>query len=433
MSPRSLLLFAVILTALGRAEAADLPARSISSSKQFIIYCDDATLRGRVTGFAEEVKDQVLSLLGEGDRWKAPIIISLARAASPKSTPVTVRMFETPDGPSVQIEAQIGDDPKEIHLQKQIVRAVLLEIEYRDRAKVKGGETYVEAPRWLIEGALQIFGQRDLGVAPEVYQAMVQSNRLPPITDFLTLKDDDLGATARAMDAACAMCLVQLLVEQPNGRANLGRLVRHWPDLHDDPLRALARDFPGLATSANGLQKWWTLNVAHFSAADRYKGLTAADTDKAVQALLQFEVVTDKAGKKETFTLEQFPDFVKLPGNKAAMSTLHAAVIALSARANALYSPVLAEYERITALLTRGKTRGVAEMLDEVARYREGTLRRMSAIGDYLNWYEATQMGMRSDAFDSFLKAANEISEQEARIRRDDPIAKYLDQLQEEF
>ncbi len=122
-----------------------------------------------------------------------------------------------------------------------------------------------------------------------------------------------------------------------------------------------------------------------------------------------------------------------MPGSKAAMTNLHTAILALSARGNALYAPILADYEHITALLARGKIRGIAEQLDQVERYREGATRRMSEIADYLNWYEATKMGTRSDAFDSFLKAANEISEEEARIRRNDPIGKYLDQLQEEF
>ncbi len=433
MSPRFLLLFVVMLTMLSRLEAAELPARSVSSSKQFIVYCDDPALRSRVTGFAEEVKTELLALLGETDRWKMPVVISLVRAPAPSSVPVKFRLFDSPDGATVQIEAQIGDNPADIHLQKQIVRAVLLEIEYRERGAVKAGERYVEAPWWLIEGALQIFRERDFGVTPDLFQTMIATNKLPPIADFLALKDDDLGATARAMDAACAMCLVQLLMEQPGGRTNLGRLVRHWPDLHDDPVGALTKEFPGLGASANGLQKWWSVNVAHFSAADRYKGLSADATDQALAALLQFEIVADKAGKKRSFTIEQFAEFVKLPGSKAAMTNLHNSVIALSTRANALFRPILADYEHVSALLVRGKTRGVAERLDQVERYRESAIRRMSAIGDYLNWYEATQMGTRSDAFDSFLKTANEISAEDERLRRDNPIAKYLDQLQEEF
>ncbi len=433
MNSRCLLLFVAWCATWGRLANAELPARSVSSSKQFLVYCDDTHLRGRVTGFAEEVKSALLTLLGEPDRWKLPIVISLSRAPTPSAVPVQVRLFDSPDGATIQIEAKIGDRPADVHLQKQIVRAVLLEIEYRAVGSVKGGERYVEAPWWLIEGALQIFQQKDLGVTPDIFQAMVSTNKLPPIADLLVLNNDDLGATARAIDAAFAMCFVQLLIEQPNGRANLGRLLRRWPQMHDDPVAALAKDFPGLAASGNGLQKWWALNVAHFSATDRYRGLTAEATDRELAALLQFEVVADKAGGKKTFTIGQFPEFVKLPGNKAAMTSFHTAIVALSTRANGLFRPILHDYEKISSALIRGKTRRIAEQLEQVERYRENVIRRTAAIGDYLNWYEATQLGQRSDAFDSFLKAANEISAEDARIHREDPIAKYLDQLEAEF
>ena len=48
-----------------------------------------------------------------------------------------------------------------------------------------------------------------------------------------------------------------------------------------------------------------------------------------------------------------------------------------------------------------------------------------------LNWYEATQLGTRTNAFDSYLKAANEVSREE--MRRDDPIARYLNLLEKEY
>jgi hypothetical protein len=69
------------------------------------------------------------------------------------------------------------------------------------------------------------------------------------------------------------MALVQLLLEQSNGRANLGRLIRHWPTIGDDPLAALIKEFPAWTMGNSTLQKWWTLNLARFAAADRYQGL----------------------------------------------------------------------------------------------------------------------------------------------------------------
>ena len=60
------------LCAGAAAAPIDLKERSVSSSKQFIVYCTDVALRGRVASFAEELKGEWLQLLGETDHWKYP-------------------------------------------------------------------------------------------------------------------------------------------------------------------------------------------------------------------------------------------------------------------------------------------------------------------------------------------------------------------------
>jgi hypothetical protein len=229
------------------------------------------------------------------------------------------------------------------------------------------------------------------------------------------------------------MCLVELLLEQPNGRANMGRLLRRWPELHDDPVAALMKEFPGLGQDGGGLQKWWTLSVARFSASSRYRGLSAEQTDKELASVLEVEVVTGKKGEKKKFAVEDFAEFVKLPGSRPAMLATSGALVRLSTRANAIFRPVVAEYEKICGLLARRKTRGLAQRIANVERYRHAVLHRMAEVTDYLNWFEATQFGVRSDAFDGFLKAAAQLSADEAKARASGPVARYLDQLQEEF
>ena len=66
MNPRLLLLIAALAAAV-RTEAAppETGTRSVSRSRQFVIFCPDAALRGRVAGLVEEIKSDVLELLGE--------------------------------------------------------------------------------------------------------------------------------------------------------------------------------------------------------------------------------------------------------------------------------------------------------------------------------------------------------------------------------
>ena len=254
---------------------------------------------------------------------------------------------------------------------------------------------------------------------------------MPPIEQFLELRAEGLGATAEAIDAACAMGLVQSLIDQPDGRANLGRLVRRWPDSGGEPMAALKVDFPALAEGNASLQKWWTLSLARFAASDRYRGLTLEETDRQLTGLLDIEITIDKTGGKKTFAVADFAQFIKLPGARTALAARRQSIFTLGAQANPLMRPVLVEYDEIFALLARGKTAKLGARMKNIERYRATVLHRMDKIADYLNWYEATQMGTRTNAFDSYLKAANEVSRGDER--RDDRIARYLDLLEKEY
>jgi hypothetical protein len=433
MNVRQLLWAAFLVMAAARSPAAPEPGtRSISGNGQFIIYCPDAALRSRISSLVVEVKSDLLALLGEGtDRWKIPIVVVLGQAQAPGQTPVKFQMIATPDGSKIEIDAEIGNDPTAVNLRRQIVRGILLEIAWRDRPPIRAGQRYLEAPWWLVDGAVEILRRRDSGVDTELFRRLVENNKLPTIEQFLSLRGGDLGRTAEVLDAACAMALVQLLLEQSNGRANLGRLIRHWPTIGDDPLAALSKEFPGLAMGKSTLQKWWILNLARFAAAERYHGLTVAESEARLAPLLEIELVIDKAGTKKMFTVGEFDQFRKLPKARAAMAARQNAVVSLNAQANVLFRPVLSEYEEIFSLLARGRTRRIAERLAAVERYRATVLHRMGEIADYLNWYEATQLGTRSNAFDGYLKAVNVLSDEENR--RSDPVAQYLDRLQEEY
>ncbi len=434
MSGRHLLLVAALAVAAGRMDAAppDDSGRSVSRSRQCVIFCPDAALRWQVESLVEEMKADVYDLLGESsDRWKCPIIISLKPATGRVQPPVRFQMVATPDGPKIDIDAEIGADPAAVNLRRQIVRAVLLDIAYRARPPIRGGESYLEAPWWLVDGAIEIFRRRDLGVDSELFQRLIENNKMPPIEEFLTLRADGLGATAEAIDAACAMGLVQLLIEQPNGRANLARLVRRWPDTGHDPIAALKKDFPALAEGSASLQKWWTLNLARLAASDRYRGLSLVETDKQLAALLQLDIAVDKAGTKKTFSVGEFAQFMRLPGTGSVLAARRQALFALGAQGNALLRPVIAEYDEVFVLLVRGKTAKLSARIENAERYRATVLQRMDQIADYLNWYEATQTGERSHAFDSYLKAANEVSREESH--RFDPITRYLDSLEKEY
>ncbi len=427
MNLRALLPVVALLAVVTSSGAAE--PRQRTDSGQFTIYCENASLRRQVAGFAAQTRAEVIALLGESDTWKRPIVVTL-RLDSPVArtrSPVTVSMVQSPVGLKYEIMAYLGTEPTDINLQKHLIRAVLLEYMYRRGAPADG--TYVEPPWWLVEGTVELLRRKETGVEPRFFRTLIETNKLPPITSFLAQKPDELGPTALAVDRSLAMCLVQLLVEQPGGRDRLASLVRAWPESRDDSLAALGKEFPALA-GAPALQKWWTLNLARFAATDRVLGLGADETTRQITGLLTLEL-TQKDGTRQRYAIADFPTYLKLPGAKSALAARQAALVDLSIRANVLLRPVLAEYQECLGLLARGKTRGLEKRLARAAGLQQLVTNRATDIADYMNWFEATQMGSRSNTFDSYLRVADEIAEQ--LKKRNDPVSRYLDQLEGEL
>jgi hypothetical protein len=414
------------------ANGLDLRARSTSSSKQFVIYCEDAALRGRVAGFVEDVKQQTYELLNWLDRGqRIPIVVMIQKGES--KTPVSVRLLQTPEGPTIHVDARIGDNPADIHLQKHIIRAVMLDFLYRDRPALRPGEAYVEAPWWFVCGVIENQRRKDRGIDAGFYRRLVATNKLPPIEQFLDGRGLDLGATAAAFDSACALAFVDMLTGQPDGKNRLGALMRSWPDVHSDRVAAIIRMFPGMGEGAESIQKWWTLSLARFSASDRYLGLSAENTDRELAKLLEFSVIVDKKGKTERFAIGQYAQFIKLPGAKDALSRQRTAIVALSTRANAIFRPVLTGYDEIFTLLAKGKSRRIAERIHDVEVYRTTVLHRMSDIEDYLNWYEATQTGGSAKPFETYLSTAKQLESNTDKSSNSQAISDYLDLLDEQL
>lgn len=404
-----------------------LSHRTISASKQFLVFCADPAARSQVASYTEEIKTGVLQMLGEPDRWKQNILITLENApATGGQPPASLALYQNEAGFKIQIDLRLGTDPSQINLQRLLVRALLLEFAYRDQPQLLGaGKPFVEAPWWLVEGAMQLFLRRDIGLDTDLFKRIVNVNRLPPIGKFLAGQPSDFeGSAVETMDQACAMCLVQLLIDQPGGRASLASFVRHWPQGNGDSVAGLTREFSGLAQNEQSLQKWWTLNLARFSAADRYKGLNSAETETALSTALRLEIPGPGSAAPKPFALADYPAFLKLPASKDALGTSLNSLLSLSTQASALYRPVVAEYSEIVKLLGHGKTRGLKSRITKADQLRADLNQRMTKITDYLNWFEATQMSLRSGKFEGYLKAANELAEPPPR---QDPLSRYLD------
>jgi len=414
--------------ALFVSSAAALPDQSVSSSRQFTVVCEQRDARIRTTTYCEEIKSAFLNVLGMEDLWKFPIVVSIRNSPGPVRPAASVRMFEADVGLKIDVDINLAGDLSGVHLGQELLRALILEMAYREHGAMRQGAEYADAPSWLVEGMARYLETRDSGADASVYRSLIESNRLPSFADFLAETPAGMDSTSLDLYDACALSLVQLLIDLPDGRVRLASYIRALP-AGGDAASGLIRGFPMLGSSTDGLEKWWTLGIARLSASDRYEGLSAEETEQRLATALVLKMGNTGNGvDTKDFRLEDFKAFMKNPRRRSAIFQMNEKLVRLSTQANALFRPVIAEYQQVALDLLRGKTKDVPGRLEALSTYREMIATRMTEIGDYLNWFEATQMHTSSNSFDGYVKTANELSAPPAG--RDDAISRYMAALQ---
>lgn len=436
------LLFAVCACALaianphvGSVHAAQPgKARTTSASGQFVVYCEDTQLRGVVASFADDVKRDLADVFGGRDGARTPVVISLERAvAGHTGQPTTLSVSETPEGMKLQIDVRIGDDPAAVHLEKHLIRALLVERQYRAKGP-EAGKPWVEPAWWLVEGCIGVMRRKHTAVDADLFKRLLEMNRLASIEDLIQSEPPTPGGALELLERARATVFVEALLGLQGGAAYLERFVGEWPGASPDSAAALLKSFPALGGSLANAQKWWVLELARLSESDRYQGLSAEESEKALAEMLRFELPAAEGSGTEVLEIEQYRDMLKKPGSKAAFALKRAQVAALGIRIHAMYRPVVSDYEWALGQLAKGKTsERIAQRLEGARAYRVAVQTRLGDITDFMNWYEATQMGETPGAFSSFLKLARKDAKAHPKPVMADPIASYLDRLQDEF
>ncbi len=423
-------IFTLIMSILlaQRAMLAAPPERSVSPSRQFIVYGADAKLRGAVSDLAEATKTNILSLLQKPDGWKAPIVVNLqlAQANLPEMPPAALHFSQTGFGLKLQLDLTITSTLDGSLVERELLRAILLEMIYRQQPDLAPGTAYVEPPEWLLDGVLALTPGRDRG---PLVEAILLSDKIVPLEEFLRQprKLSGLDSPARLLYRAYSLALVQLLVNGTDGRSRLARYIDNLSRASNDPFADLKAQFPMLG---DDVEKTWRSSVAELNAAQNYQLLTFTETERRLDELLHVKI-SDAGPSTKAIQLDDLWQRKISPAERLALNRLSQNLLLLAARAHPVMRPIVQEYHQIAALLAAGKRKGLAERFARVKTTREKIAARMGDIDDYINWFEATQSKTRSGIFADYLKAAGE--RRAPAPRRRDALSVYLDALEEQF
>jgi len=401
-------------------------ARTVSPSRQFIIYGANATLRGAVSELAEQTKANLLALLRQPDGWKTPIVVNLqsAQANLPEIPPAALRFSQTGFGLKLQFDLTIGENIDATLVERELLRAILLEMIYRSEPDVAPGTAFVEPPDWLLEGVLALTPGRDRG---PLVEALLVSVKRMSLEKFLQQRPALVDSPGRLLYRAYSLSLVQLLVGGIDGRSRLVRYIHNLSRASNDPLADLKKQFPLLGEDA---EKTWQSAVARLGDAHSYQLLTFAESEQRLNELLR--VKTPDAGKApKQAQLSELAQRKPSVADKMALNELSQNLVLFTIRANPVMRPIVREYQQIAAQLARGKRKRIIERLVRLQMTHTKLVARMSDVDDYMNWFEATQSNSGSGVFADYLKAAGD--SQMRAPRRRDALSVYLDSLAEQF
>jgi hypothetical protein len=401
-------------------------ARTVSPSRQFIIFGANATLRGAVSELAEQTKANLLALMRQPDGWKTPIVVNLqsAQANLPEIPPAALRFSQTGFGLKLQFDLTIGENIDATLVERELLRAILLEIIYRSEPDVAPGTAFVEPPDWLLEGVLALTPGRDRG---PLVEALLVSVKRMSLEEFLQQRPALVDSPGRLLYRAYSLSLVQLLVGGIDGHSRLARYIHNLSRASNDPLADLKAQFPLLG---NDVEKTWQSAVVRLGDAQSYQLLTFAESEQRLNELLRVKV-SDAGKSPKQAQLSELAQRKPSVAEKMALNELSQNLFLFTIRANPVMRPIVREFQQIAALLARGKRKRIIERLARLQMTHTKLVARMNDVNDYMNWFEATQSNSRSGVFADYLKAAGD--SQIPAPRRRDALSVYLDSLAEQF
>ena len=400
--------------------------RSVSPSGQFVVYGGDAAWRGAVSTLAERTKANLLALLQRRDQWVTPTVINLQSRTPnlPEIPSAALRVSQTGSGLKLQLDLAISREVNSAATERELLRAILLEMIYRNQTAIASGDVYVEPPAWLVGGLLALTPNRDRA---SLINALAVSERVTPLNEFLRERPELLDPAGRLLYRAYSLALVQLLIESGDGHARLGHYIDNLSFSSNDPQRDLEAVFPQLAGND---EKFWKSKIADIKSSGRADLLTFSQTEEKLADLLRtkFPSADDR---DKSVPLEDLYQKKPTSTQRLALQKFSQELMLLAAHANPALRPVVQDYQQLAGQLALGKNRAVAARLAELKMLRAKLSARMTEVDDYLNWFEATQLKTRSGLFEDYLNTSNAAAP--SRSHRKDAYSAYLDAMEEQF
>ena len=130
--------------------------------------------------------------------------------------------------------------------------------------------------------------------------------------------------------------------------------------------------------------------------------------------------------------VHDFEKFIDHPRAPVILENCRQALEGVRVRCFPLYRPIIDQYQTAVERLMKGDKGGVEELLAEGDELRGQIRSVMTRAKDFMNYYEATQVGERSGDFKGYHELLDQMRSQKPKPRGDQ-ISTHLDELEREF
>jgi len=441
---------------------------SRSSSRQFIVHGKDSKARGAVCVFCEGVKEDLLSLIRLRDRWRYPVVIQLrGDTTNIRSSSIKPSIYKLPGGSyRLQIDAFLGDSFKAESLRDGLMHLLLAEIILKSNPDAQALSKEKILPDWLRVGLARAIEYRKDRESAMLFSAIFKQGKVMSINQIFESELQDMNSVSEAVYRTSCCGLVLALLSQRDGPEKLRKYISSLAIHKGSSIDLLGKVFPGTAESKNSMEKWWALKLAELAqptVTDVLSPLkTEAELDnclkivfpkneerveqssaqpkksgRGILSILRFNGKGKEAqsksneGERLEFQIDEYREFINYPDLAKALKRNENRLLYLSYRAFPLHRPMIHEYQKILLQIVDGNVKGVDQKLSRISKLRSLISRSSNDANDYLNWYEATQLKIRSGAFMEYQKTLNELNR--PLPPRNDKLSKYLDEIENEF
>ena len=168
-----------------------------------------------------------------------------------------------------------------------------------------------------------------------------------PLEKFLAQRPGLVDSTGRTIYRAYSFALVQMLLDEKNGGAQLAKYIDHLSESSNDPLEDLKEQFPLLTNDA---EKVWQLALNRLKSQQTFRLLTFAESEQRLDELLSVKISEPNKPVKPV-TLEEIAQHKLSASEKMALDQLKRDLMFLVPQTNPVLRPIGHEYQESLSCL----------------------------------------------------------------------------------